>query len=406
MLKRSVFPKTNKAVVIAGDYGQIRPIEAVLKSLCYNNTGLKIYLFNQDIPREWFKQHREWILRTGSQLQDVKLYDIPLNSNWTTTAHINFMTYARYFIPHYVAEDVVLYLDTDTVVTADVSELFELDLSNAYMGVVAAAFGYHEGFNAGVLLINNKRWKEENICGRLVEVTNRDHQKVPLGDQTILNRELGDQCLYIEDTYNFQIGFDLLAVREGYHEVFKIPLEPLPKILHYLTADKPWNTHSPGRLRHVWWQYHLMEWHTIIQKWVLESQVKRQEITAVVVTNTHLLEQIDYLTKSLPEVTFHIIAFTNMAPRLLKLEEKENVVLYPKAIGFVVEDILKDCDIYLDINHGSKLNDMLKVVKDQDKPVFSFEHIQASIFDDYSYHQNFAWNQSAEMVKAIREALL
>ncbi|HHT7814859.1 TPA: hypothetical protein ACT2IF_002258 [Streptococcus suis] len=49
---------------------------------------------------------------------------------------------------------------------------------------------------------------------------------------------------------------------------------------------------------------------------------------------------------------------------------------------------------------------MLKVVKDQDKPVFSFEHIQASIFDDYSYHQNFAWNQSAEMVKAIREALL
>ena len=41
------------AVVLAGDYAYIRQIETALKSLCYHNRQLKIYLFNQDIPVEW-----------------------------------------------------------------------------------------------------------------------------------------------------------------------------------------------------------------------------------------------------------------------------------------------------------------------------------------------------------------
>lgn len=36
-----------KAVVFAGDYGYIRQIETALKSLCYHNSGLKVYIFNQ-----------------------------------------------------------------------------------------------------------------------------------------------------------------------------------------------------------------------------------------------------------------------------------------------------------------------------------------------------------------------
>ena len=43
------------AVVLAGDYAYIRQIETTLKSLCYHNRQLKIYLFNQDIPVEWFR---------------------------------------------------------------------------------------------------------------------------------------------------------------------------------------------------------------------------------------------------------------------------------------------------------------------------------------------------------------
>lgn len=42
-----------RAVVLAGDYGYIRQIETTLKSLVFHNSHFKIYIFNQDIPKEW-----------------------------------------------------------------------------------------------------------------------------------------------------------------------------------------------------------------------------------------------------------------------------------------------------------------------------------------------------------------
>lgn len=43
-----------KVFVLAGDYGYIRQIETTLKSICYHNSDVKAYIFNQDIPQEWF----------------------------------------------------------------------------------------------------------------------------------------------------------------------------------------------------------------------------------------------------------------------------------------------------------------------------------------------------------------
>ena len=42
-----------KVFVLAGDYGYIRQIETTLKSICYHNSDVKVYIFNQDIPQEW-----------------------------------------------------------------------------------------------------------------------------------------------------------------------------------------------------------------------------------------------------------------------------------------------------------------------------------------------------------------
>ena len=49
--------------------------------------------------------------------------------NWSNKLpHINHNDLARYFIPDFVEEDKVLYLDSDLVVTADLTPLFEMDL--------------------------------------------------------------------------------------------------------------------------------------------------------------------------------------------------------------------------------------------------------------------------------------
>ena len=125
------------AVVLAGDYAYIRQIETTLKSLCYHNRQLKIYLFNQDIPVEWFRAMREHVERLGGELLDIKLIGSQFQMNWTNKLrHINHMTFARYFIPDFVQEDQVLYLDSDLVVTGNLDSLFNQDLGENYVAAV------------------------------------------------------------------------------------------------------------------------------------------------------------------------------------------------------------------------------------------------------------------------------
>ncbi|WP_225354403.1 glycosyltransferase [Streptococcus pneumoniae] len=60
----------------------------------------------------------------------------------------------RYFIPKYVSESRVLYLDLDIVVRKSIDELWDLDLTAIPLAAVRDDF-YTHNFNSGVLLINN-----------------------------------------------------------------------------------------------------------------------------------------------------------------------------------------------------------------------------------------------------------
>ncbi|VJS71976.1 glycosyl transferase family 8 [Streptococcus pneumoniae] len=257
-----------KSVVFAGDYAYIRQIETAMKSLCRHNSHLKIYLLNQDIPQEWFSQIRIYLQEMGGDLIDCKLIGSQYTMNWSNKLpHINHMTFARYFIPDFVTEDKVLYLDSDLIVTGDLTDLFGLDLGENYLAAARSCFGAGLGFNAGVLLINNKKWKSENIRQKLIELTEKEHENVKEGDQSILNMLFKDQYSLLEDKYNFQIGFDAGAAEKNHAFIFEIPLTPLPKILHYISPDKPWKQFSVGRLREEWWKYSFMEWSYIVSSW-------------------------------------------------------------------------------------------------------------------------------------------
>ena len=78
----------------------------------------------------------------GGELVDVKMLGAQFQMNWSNKLpHINHMTFARYFIPDFVEEDKVLYLDSDLVVTADLTALFEMDLGENYLAAAPSCFG-------------------------------------------------------------------------------------------------------------------------------------------------------------------------------------------------------------------------------------------------------------------------
>ena len=399
---------TKRAVVFAGDYAYIRQIETAMKSLCRHNSHLKIYLLNQDIPQEWFSQIRIYLQEMGGDLIDCKLIGSQYKMNWSNKLpHINHMTFARYFIPDFVTEDKVLYLDSDLIVTDDLTDLFELDLGENYLAAARSCFGAGVGFNAGVLLIDNKKWKSENIRQKLIELTEKEHENVKEGDQSILNMLFKDQYSLLDDKYNFQIGFDAGAAEKNHTFIFEISLTPSPKILHYISPDKPWKQFSVGRLREEWWKYSFMEWSYIVFSWrekgvFYSADIYKPKLTCMNLTNSWCVEKIDYLVEQLPEVHFYIAAHTFMSDELKRLSKYQNVTLYPNSFPILVEKLLKSSDIYLDLNLDQKLVYVYDLVKKYNKPMLSFESSRYQELSNSQYAGLYSNEAPWELVDAIR----
>ncbi|QQQ35022.1 glycosyltransferase [Streptococcus mitis] len=399
---------TKRAVVFAGDYAYIRQIETAMKSLCRHNSHLKIYLLNQDIPQEWVSQIRIYLQEMGGDLIDCKLIGSQYKMNWSNKLpHINHMTFARYFIPDFVTEDKVLYLDSDLIVTGDLTDLFELDLGENYLAATRSCFGAGVGFNAGVLLIDNKKWKSNNMRQQLVELTEKEHENVGEGDQSILNILFQSSYYQLEDTYNFQVGFDAGAAEKNHAFVFEIPLTPLPKILHYISPDKPWKQFSVGRLREEWWKYSFMEWSYIVSSWkekdvFYSADIYKPALTCMNLTNSWCVEKIDYLVEQLPEVHFYIVAHTFMSDELKRLSRFQNVTLYPNSFPILVEKLLKSSDIYLDLNLDEKLVYVYDLVKKCEKPILTFDNTRCLTIPEESYAGICHHDRPDEMVEMIK----
>ena len=388
-----------KVFVLAGDYGYIRQIETTLKSICYHNSDVKVYIFNQDIPQEWFISIRGKMAYRNSEIVDIKLFEGNMQ-NWSLPPvgqHINFMTFARYFIPSFVSEDIVLYLDCDLVVTRDLTDLFSIDLTNKPLAAAKVIYGLEDRFNAGVLLINNAYWKENAIQQELIKITEREHKNLPEADQTVLNIVMGENYVLLDDTYNFQIGYDQVADNRGQYFIFELPLNPLPAIIHYLSADKPWKTYSVGRLREVWWKYNQLEWSQINNQ--EELVVKKSKYKALIITGSQQLEQIDYLIKNLPDYDIHILTFTAMGEILRSLASYENIKLHPTVMRWMCRKMIEECDVYLDINHEFKFPDVLEWVQEAKKTILAFDNVA----NPYHVDQVFPHDNPQAMVDFLKE---
>lgn len=381
--------------VLAGDYGYIRYIEATLKSICYHHENCKVYILNQDIPQEWFISVREKMGQKQSELVDVKLTSGLVSKTWKLPpfgAHMNHMSFARYFIPQFVEEDKVLYLDSDTIVTRSLNELFEIELGDKLLAAAKVIYGLEDRFNSGVLLINNKLWKEENIQATLIEITDRDHEILPESDQTVFNRVAGERYIVLDDTYNFQVGYDRIAEERQQYFILEMSTDPLPAIIHYLSGDKPWNLRSYSRLREVWWRYSMMDWSEIAN-----HKTPRKKRDIFIMTDSQSLEQIDYLVTHLPNFMFHIAANTLMGDVLNCLRKYENVRLYPAILDWNRNRLVDECDIYLDINYEEKNQQVIETAKQKGKPILTFD----TVVNPYHVDQVFSSSEPQKMCDYI-----
>ena len=399
-----------KAIALGADLHYLDKVETVIKSVSVHNHEVKFYVFNDDLPSEWFLLMRNRLKVIGSEIVNVKKTDHNLRNFHLPNAILSYATFFRYFIADEVQEDRVLYLDSDMIVHSKLDDLFTLDLQG--YAIAAVQDFNHEGwlttFNAGMLLIDAKKWREKNSTQNLLELTAQHHEHV-YGDQGVLNMYFGDQWLHLDKEYNFMVGLDqflhLSGNREWYQSDYYGNYEP--KIIHYTSESKPWTHMTLTRFRKLWWFYYGLNWNDVL----LSSDITKRSFNELVgaplyhtciFTNSAAMESLDYLLSELPEVHFTILAHTNFAPFVVDFQSHLNLSLFPNFNPFNMKETLDKMDFYLDINHGGEIVNIIEEVHKRNKPIFTFDNTS---HDSSGKSHIFSATEPEKMVEAIRTFL-
>ena len=110
-------------------------------------------------------------------------------------------------------------------------------------------------FNAGVLLINLRYWRETHVDRQCETYFLTYPERIRFNDQDLLNVVLHAHKKFVPLTWNMQDGFYRTGIRERVNDWKAFREELLnPVILHY-TNKKPWNYDSMHPLRAEYFVY-------------------------------------------------------------------------------------------------------------------------------------------------------
>lgn len=197
---------------------------------------------------ESLKKHKDFNIEYLKVDMDV-FKNYPIQNSYLSLA-----TYAKYLIVELKPElDRCLYLDCDIVVNTSLEQLYNMDFDESlavavkdsfYPSDFAQKYGIKDYFNAGVLLINARKWRENGITKKLFDATENlgNAGELEHEDQDVLNYVLNEKVKFVSTRWNcqcFSFSFNTAKTKQ---DMFDIIFGPF--IVHYTAQGKPWYPES------------------------------------------------------------------------------------------------------------------------------------------------------------------
>ncbi|HEX3045267.1 MAG TPA: glycosyltransferase [Bacillota bacterium] len=266
----------NIKVISASDDGYTQHLGVTFTSLLENSsfkTGIDFYVIDGGISDANKERLKLCLSKYGCSLQfltiEPKLYEkfgaSPSNSP---------ATYFRIFLPELLELSItkVIYLDCDLVVKGDIVKLWEVDVSQYLIAAVEDAGIENCGkygmdikrslgltrttkyFNAGVLVMNLTKWRQEHIPEKVSDFLIKNSNKTIFADQDGLNVVLANQWLVLPNEWNQQVAvFEFMSQTKERKDMASAIQNPL--IIHYTKGSKPWHYRNAHPFKDEYYRY-------------------------------------------------------------------------------------------------------------------------------------------------------
>ncbi len=283
----------NIPIFFACDDNYFYPLSVVVESIirnCNDDTRYDFYCLHDGIQESKRNQLQHYLKKDNLHSINFIFLEQKLE-NVHVSGHLSKMTYARLLATDYFTDlDKILYLDIDTLVLGDLTELFATDVSNNELAATRDVINgshipnfYGRYYSAGVALLNLAQMRKNNTNKKLMELINSQTQ-YKYHDQDMLNIACAGQIVELPLQYNYPRMFasNLRLVPESDIEIFEREHFPLhefnahmqkaPVILHY-SGYKPWNNHFVP-MQSVWMKYYKL---SSVSQWKLpRTQLKNK----------------------------------------------------------------------------------------------------------------------------------
>ena len=245
---------------------------ALASLLDMNKDGLAVHVFYVEIGEGEIIKLQAFAHAMGLELHTY-LCDKHVLESFSNPGHYSWATYLRLMVASVLDEqiDKVLYLDCDLVVNGDIEELWNTDIQGYSMAgvydtvlshlIIKDYIGYDyikDGyFNAGVLLINLRYWREHAVEKKLFDYL-KTHQ-AKLNDQDALNAVLHGTIKPLHPKWNCHVGYFAFPplVVSAQREYIK-ELWTGAKIIHFTGPAKPWYRECVNPYKYLYLKYKRM----------------------------------------------------------------------------------------------------------------------------------------------------
>ena len=259
------------------------PTIVSMTSILENGSSHTYYIFYLLVDKKTFKkENKEKFVNLERTYERCEINIIEIsdeNFQNANTKRYPLATYYRLILADLLPDiNRIIYLDGDTLIYTDLSEMYNLDMgNNIILGFVDNSYKKAEEFGiktykyivAGVLLINLKKIRKENFTSKFFEFMDKNQDKLTQEDQTVINIVLHGRIGFLPPKFgiwNFvnkeavlrhnNYGNENLGIK-AYDEKEILKAWNIPSIIHYVRA-KPWKVrtkHTHVQFHEDWWRY-------------------------------------------------------------------------------------------------------------------------------------------------------